>query len=45
MVTYSTRFSSCGGTSLGPFSYFDGQTDDLLTRGNEAHLFSKEFPI
>jgi hypothetical protein len=30
---------------LGPFSYLDGETDDLLMRGNEARLFSEEFPI
>jgi hypothetical protein len=47
MVTYiySMRFSLCSRMSLRPFSYLDGQTDDLLTCGNEAHFFSKEFPI
>jgi hypothetical protein len=43
MVTYSTRFSSCGGMSLRPFSYLDGQTDELLTCGSKAHHFLKNF--
>jgi hypothetical protein len=29
--------------SLRPFSYLDGQTDDLLTCGDEAHFFLKNF--
>jgi hypothetical protein len=45
MVTYmySTRFSLRGRMSLRPFSYLDGQTDDLLTCGDEAHFFLKNF--
>jgi hypothetical protein len=45
MYMYSMRFSLHGRMSLRPFSYLDGQTDDLRTCGNEADFFSKEFPI
>jgi hypothetical protein len=41
MVTY--EISLHGRMSLRPFSYLDGQTDDLLTRGDEAHFFLKNF--
>jgi hypothetical protein len=29
--------------SLRPFSYLDGQTDNLLMCGDEAHFFLKNF--
>jgi hypothetical protein len=43
MVTYmySMRFSLRGRMSLRQVSYLDGQPDNLLTCGNEAHFFLK----
>jgi hypothetical protein len=43
MYMYSTRFSLHSRMSLRPFSYLDGQTDNLLMCGDEAHFFLKNF--